>query len=432
MLQFLKKAYRLFPVRYKYQQECLGITFLYMSIGILWILFSDRIAFMISPSKAFFLMVNTYKGMFYVMITSILLYVLLGSLLKKAEQSELDNLYLSYNDILTGLYNRRYYEMEIKRLDTEKNLPISVIMADVNGLKIINDAFGRQLGDQFLQKAAEIIRTVCRANDVPARWSGDEFIILLPNTTHAEAEKLVDRIREIVSTESIDVINVSMSLGWYTKESMDVDFAEILKNAEDNMYRHKIIQNAGLRGNLINTIIKTLHEKNPREERHSERVGEVAQKIGEAIGLSDTEIRKLKLIGKLHDIGKIAIEESILNKGGRLSAKEQEEIQRHPDIGYRILSASSEMLDLANCVLCHHERWDGCGYPRGLSGEEIPLEARIIALADSYDAMSSERPYRKALDNEVILYEIRKNAGHQFDPDITRLFVEKVLMKPWN
>ncbi len=432
MLQFFKRAYRRIPARYKYQPECISITLIYLLIGIVWILFSDQFAYIISPSKTAFLMINTYKGMVFVLITSIILYLLLRSLLKKVELSEKDNLYLSYYDVLTGLHNRRYYEMEVKRLDAEKNLPISVIMADVNGLKMINDAFGHQLGDQLLQKAAGTIGSICRTGDVLARWGGDEFVILLPNTAYEEAQKLAGRIKEICCRESVDMFQVSISLGWDTKTSMDTDIAGTLKNAEDDMYKKKIIQNQGLRGNLIRTIIKTLYEKNPREEKHSERVGEVAQKIGAAIGFSETEIGRLKLIGHLHDIGKIAVEERILNKEGRLTAWEQEEIQRHPDAGYRILSATSEMLDLADCVLCHHERWDGKGYPRGLAGHEIPIEARIIALADSYDAMSSERPYRKALDEEVILFEIRKNAGYQFDPDIARMFVEKVLMKPWN
>jgi diguanylate cyclase (GGDEF)-like protein len=277
------------------------------------------------------------------------------------EQSEQENLYLSYYDVLTGLYNRRYYEMEIKRLDTEKNLPISVVMVDVNGLKMINDAFGHKLGDQILQKAAETIRGVCRTQDVLARWGGDEFVILLPNTTYEAAEKTVDRIKELCGGLSVDMVHISISLGWDTKVSADVALDETLKNAEDDMYRHKIIQNEGLRGNLINTIIKTLYEKNPREEQHSERVGEVAAKIAAAIGLSETEAGKMKLIGHLHDIGKIAIEDGILNKTGLLTEREQEEIRRHPDVGYRILSATSEMLDLADCVLAHHERWDGKG-----------------------------------------------------------------------
>ena len=429
MMQLLK---RILPIRYKYQWECISICLLYLVIGMLWILFSDRFAFSISPSKSVFLIVTTYKGMAYVIATSAILYLLLRGLMKKVELSEQENLYLNYYDVLTGLYNRRYYEMEIKRLDTEKNLPISVVMVDVNGLKMINDAFGHQLGDQILQKAAETIKGVCRTQDALARWGGDEFVILLPNTTYEEAEETVDRIKEICGELSVDMVHVSISLGWDTKVSSEVELDETLKNAEDDMYRHKIIQNEGMRGNLINTIIKTLYEKNPREEQHSERVGEVAAKIAAAIGLSETEAGKMKLIGHLHDIGKIAIEDGILNKTGLLTEREQEEIRRHPDVGYRILSATNEMLDLADCVLAHHERWDGKGYPRGICGETIPMEARIIALADSYDAMSSERPYRKALAEDVILYEIRRNAGYQFDPDIARVFVEKVLGKPWN
>ena len=432
MLQFLKKTANLIPYRYKYQQECIRISLLYLMIGFLWIIFSDRLAYAISPSKTALLMLNTYKGMIYVIVTSAILYLLLRSLLVKVARSEQENLYLSYYDVLTGLYNRRYYEMEVKRLDTEKNLPISVIMADLNGLKMINDAFGHQLGDQLLQKVAGSIKSVCRPQDVLARWGGDEFVVLLPNTTYEETEKIVEQIRELCCGESIDMVHVNLSLGCDTKAASDVEFSEILKNAEDDLYKNKIIQSQGLRGDLINTIIKTLYEKNPREEKHSERVGEVAQKIGAAIGFSETEIGKLKLIGHLHDIGKIAIEDGILNKAGKLSEREQEEVQRHPEIGYRILSATSEMQDMADCVLAHHERWDGKGYPRGIAGEDIPIEARIIALADSYDAMSSERPYRKALNEEVILYEIKRNAGHQFDPGIARVFVEKILGRTWN
>ncbi|MEL7654632.1 MAG: diguanylate cyclase [Bacillota bacterium] len=432
MLELLKDTVQLMlKKRYKYQYECMRITLVYLIIGILWVYFSDRIAYMIAPNEKIFLMINTYKGWIYVIVTAIVLYILISGLLKKVEQWEQENIYLSYFDVLTGLYNRRYYEMEVNRLDIENNLPISVIMADVNGLKMINDAFGHHLGDELLRKAADAIRSICRTNDVIARWGGDEFVILLPNTAYEEAEKVVGRIKDACCEESVNMVRVSMSLGWDTKTTMEMCIAEVLKNAEDEMYKFKIIQNEGLRGNIINTIVKTLYEKNPREEEHSERVGELAEKIGIAIGFSDIAVSKLKVIGHLHDIGKIAVEEGILNKSGRLTEQEQEEIKRHPDVGYRILSATSEMLELADCVLAHHERWDGKGYPRGLTGERIPLEARIIALADSYDAMSSERPYRKALDEEVILYEIKRNAGYQFDPELARAFVEKVMGKPW-
>ncbi|SPF56228.1 Sensory box protein (fragment) [Candidatus Desulfosporosinus infrequens] len=244
-------------------------------------------------------------------------------------------------------------------------------------------------------------------------------------------EEIVERIKDLYSKEDVNSIRVSISFGWDTKKSSDEDILSVIKSAEDLMYKYKIVKNEGNRGNTILTIINTLHEKNPREEQHSQRVSELCQNIGKALSFSEIKVSKLKVVGLLHDIGKIAIEEGILNKPGKLSEQEWNEIKRHPDIGYRILSSSSEMLELANCILAHHERWDGKGYPKGLKGEDIPKISRIIALADSYDAMTSERSYRKALSEEEALVEIRKNAGTQFDPEIARVFVEKVLVKRW-
>ncbi|MCB2292731.1 diguanylate cyclase [Clostridium algoriphilum] len=337
--------------------------------------------------------------------------------------------YLSYHDKLTGLYNRRFYEIELKRLDTERNLPISIIMGDVNSLKLVNDAFGHLKGDELLQKAAAAIQSACRNDDIVSRWGGDEFVILLPKTKTEEVIEIIDRIKVLYSKERISTLSFTISFGWDTKIKTDENILKVLKNAEDHMYKRKVIESDGMRDNIINTIANTLHEKNPREEQHSKRVSEICQEIGKAINFPEIEIRKLKAAGLLHDIGKIAIEEKILNKPGKLTVQERNEINRHPDIGYRILSSSNNMLELANYILAHHERWDGTGYPKGLKGEAIPLMARIIALADSYDAMTSVRLYRNALSEEEALIEILKNAGTQFDPELTKIFVEKVLNK---
>ncbi|HEY8908676.1 MAG TPA: HD domain-containing phosphohydrolase [Desulfosporosinus sp.] len=337
--------------------------------------------------------------------------------------------YLSYRDQLTGLYNRRFYEEELKRLNTVRNLPISIIVGDVNGLKLVNDAFGHEKGDEFLLKAASAIRNACRTEDIVARCGGDEFVILLPKTKSDEAEKIVKRIKEFYLNEHVNAVRVSIAFGWETKRQADEDILKVLKMAENYMYKHKIVENEGQRDKTITAIIDTLHKTYPREEKHARRVSEISQQIGQALGLSEIEVNQLKAVGQFHDIGKIAIPESILNKPGRLTEQERLEIERHPDIGFRILNPSHDLSPLAEYILAHHERWDGTGYPKGIKGEAIPRMARIITLADSYDAMTSDRPYRKALSEEQALIEIRKNSGTQFDPQITQIFIEKGLSK---
>jgi diguanylate cyclase (GGDEF) domain/uncharacterized domain HDIG len=337
--------------------------------------------------------------------------------------------YLSYHDVLTDLYNRRFCEEEMKRLNTERNLPMTIIVGDINGLKLVNDAFGHQQGDILLMKAASAIQGACREDDVVARWGGDEFIILLPKTQRDEAMEIVDRIKEAYSKEQVNGIRLSISFGWDTKQVMKEELSKVFKNAEDFMYKNKTLENESVRSKMINAILRTLHEKNPREEMHSKRVSEICQEIGRYMDFSETKLRKLKVAGLLHDIGKIAIEEGILNKLGKLTEQERDEIKRHPEIGYRILCSSHEMVELAENILAHHEKWDGTGYPKGLKGKAIPKIARIIAIADSYDAMINDRPYRKALSQRMTVQEIRQNAGTQFDPEVVSVFLEKVLGK---
>lgn len=336
-------------------------------------------------------------------------------------------IYLSYHDKLTGLYNRRFFEEEIKRLDNEKNLPISIIMGDVNSLKLVNDGFGHDKGDELLQKAARAIEKACGKGEIVARWGGDEFVVLLPHTKGEDTKNLVKRIRNLNSNENVHSLNVSVSFGWDTKRKPYQDILKVLKNAEDYMYKNKILENQGNRNNTIKTINQTLHEKNPREQEHSKRTREICRQIGMAMGLSESELRQLETVALLHDIGKIAIDERILNKPGELVDQEWNDIKRHPEVGYRILNTSIDFSELANCIAAHHERWDGTGYPKGLKGENIPLISRIIAIADSYDAMTSDRPYRKAMSQEEACREIGKNSGTQFDPLIAELFIGKVL-----
>jgi len=337
--------------------------------------------------------------------------------------------YLSYHDQLTGLYNRRFFESDIKLIDEDKNLPLTVIMADVNGLKLINDSFGHSFGDELIKKASEILKNGCREEDVIVRLGGDEFIIFMPKVDTYGAEKFIKSIKAASSSEKINSVSVSISFGYMTKKDKEENILEILKKAEDYMYKKKLLESPSMRGKSINTIITTLHEKNKREEAHSYRVSQLCESMGKAINLDDDEIKELKTVGLLHDIGKIAIEENILNKNGKLTDEEWEEIKRHPEIGYRILSTVNEMSEIAIYVLAHHERWDGKGYPKGLAGEDIPLKSRIITIADSYDAMVSERSYRGALPKEVAIEELKRGKDTQFDSKLVDIFIEEVLAK---
>ncbi|MDU5081335.1 HD domain-containing phosphohydrolase [uncultured Tissierella sp.] len=343
---------------------------------------------------------------------------------------------LSYKDQLTGLYNRRFFEEELRRLDVPRNLPITIVMADVNGLKLINDSFGHKAGDELLKDIANIMKKGCREDDIIARISGDEFVIILPQTNEREAEAIIGRLKalsadEKFSNDKLSNMELSVSFGLGTKCTVDTDMSEILKKAEDNMYTHKLFEGPSMRSKTIDTIMTALYEKNKREEEHSKRVAMISQQLGSILGMKEEKLKELENVGLLHDIGKIAINEAILDKPGYLSDEEWEDMKKHPEIGYRILSTVNEMSQIAEYTLAHHERYDGRGYPRGLKGEEIPLVSRIIAIADSYDAMASDRSYRKALSNEEIIKEFIRNAGTQFDPQLARIFVEQVLKSKW-
>lgn len=344
---------------------------------------------------------------------------------KKLAEEEI--LYISYHDQLTGAYNRRYFEEEMRRIDASRTMPVAMIMADVNGLKLTNDAFGHNVGDALLRRMAQILRHNCRDTDILARLGGDEFVILMPDTSARTAEAIIKRIESACEVERFNNINLSMSFGSDAKITADEPMSILFNRVENYMYRHKLVEGPSFRGKMFETIINTLHEKNKREERHSSRVSVYCEAIGNALRLTTREINELKTAGWLHDIGKIAVDEQILNKEGALTKEEWAEIKKHPETGYRILGSVNEMAELSNLVLSHHERFDGRGYPKGLRGYEIPRGARIIAVADAYDAMTTARTYRAVRTKQEAIDELLNSAGKQFDPEIVQVFVEKVL-----
>ena len=330
--------------------------------------------------------------------------------------------FLSYHDSLTGLYNRSYMERALSRLDTADNLPISVVMGDVNGLKLTNDVFGHKAGDALLWNVAKLLEESCKAGDIIARWGGDEFVIFMPRTDQNTAEEFIQNLKSAHIGINGSNLRLSLSLGCATKDSEDQSLPDGLREAEESMYHQKLLDGKSYRNAILNTLLATLYEKSNVTEEHSKRLERYCHSIGRQFRLSSKEMDELSLLALLHDIGKVGIDSNILKKTGALTSAEWDEIKRHPEIGYRIAQATPELAVVADLILSHHERWDGSGYPRGLKGAEIPLPCRILAVADAYDAMMSDREYRNAMSREDAVYELEKNAGMQFEPGIVKFF----------
>ena len=337
--------------------------------------------------------------------------------------------YLNFHDQLTGLYNRRFFEEELNRLDVERNLPLTIIMSDVNDLKIFNDAFGHKTGDALLKNIANNIKSASREDDIVSRIGGDEFVIILPGTDSTNAYQIIERINRNMKDMKVNDISTTISFGFATKNTKNENIMEIFNEAENNMYKNKLFERAERKGNIIDTIMSTFLLKNNREKEHSERVSNLCGKMGEALDFTKDKVNELKTIGLLHDIGKIALDESLLNKSGKLNQDEWKQMKTHPEIGYRILSSANDLTTIADYVLSHHERWDGKGYPNEMKEKEIPLISRIIALADSYDAMTCERTYKKVMTKEEAIEEILRNKGTQFDPGLVDIFINKVILE---
>ena len=344
----------------------------------------------------------------------------------ETRKMQLTNEYLSYHDQLTGVYNRRYFEEALIQFDSEEYLPIAIAMADVNGLKLTNDAFGHQTGDKLLRLVTDILNSNCPAHGFISRIGGDEFVIICPNTSQVEMSDMSMSIYRSISNEREIHPILSLSIGWEMKTTAEQTMTDIFNKAEEQMYRKKLTESQSSRNQTVQAIMKTLNEKNAREKIHSERVSAISRLIGEAMNLDYGTVKEIETAGLLHDIGKIAVDEDILNKDRLLTEEEFNKIKKHPESSYQILKSINAYAGLAEDVLSHHERWDGNGYPRRLKGEEISLIARIICVADAYEAMTADRAYRKAMAKEDALLELKKCVGTQFDEEIVRIFEEKV------
>ncbi len=332
--------------------------------------------------------------------------------------------YISFHDNLTGLYNRAYFEEELKRLDKERQLPLSIIIGDVNCLKLLNDAFGHRMGDSLLKKASGILKKACRKEDIVARWGGDEFAMLLPRTSARTADQVIMRIRDNASNCFLGHVPLSISLGRDTKNRVGENIQEVIGGAEDNMYRQKLLGKKAISTKVLQSLKKTLFEKSYYNHKHSSRVRKMAVLMGKALGFSLEDLDRLALIAVYHDIGKIAVSDHILNKEGPLSSQQFKQIKRHPEVGYNIAESIPQLSPIAEAILAHHERWDGKGYPQGLSQKEIPVLARMLSVVDAFDVMQNGCIYKCPMDRDKAIAELKRNSGSQFDPLMVETFLK--------
>lgn len=326
--------------------------------------------------------------------------------------------YLSYRDKLTGLYNRTYFDKISKEYNKNKEDIISIIMGDINGLKIVNDSLGHLEGDRFIVEIAKVIKKVVKDKGEVVRWGGDEIVIILKGIDKDNAVEISENISYECLLANYKPVPLSISLGVSSGKGKSID--ELIVEAEKEVYKNKLLNDATLRKATINSIRRNIYNTSETKKR-IKRMMKLANKIGEEMNLSKNEMDNLRRVVKLHDIGKVGIPYDILEKGNNLTKEEIELIKLHTEKGYRILQSDKDLSHIASAVLTHHERWDGKGYPLGLAGNNIPFCARVVYLLNAYDYMINGKG--KKLSEEEAIEAIKKEAGKKFDPSLVKVFL---------
>jgi len=354
---------------------------------------------------------------------------------------------LSTTDALTGLANHRLLlhslSREVER-GMESQRPVSVLMLDIDNFKLFNDTYGHALGDEALRLVAGVFRRMSGDSGIASRFGGDEFLVILPGADRAAASAFADRLSAAVGEIEFQVgdgnrvpIGLSLGVASFPEDSESKDRLLVLADAA--MYEAKRLGGTGQQASRVvavgsapfdgafgalDSLVQAVQYRDQYTKTHSDLVAEYAAKVALRAGLSEEAVRAVRIAGVLHDVGKLIIPDDILKKPGPLTAEEYEVIKRHPVVDEMLIREAPFLEDVIQAVGCHHENYDGSGYPRGLRGDEIPLLGRVMAIADAYSAMSLDRPYRKALSVDEIIAELEAGVGTKFDPRLVEVFVE--------
>ncbi|MBP1888746.1 diguanylate cyclase (GGDEF)-like protein/PAS domain S-box-containing protein [Clostridium moniliforme] len=332
--------------------------------------------------------------------------------------------HLSYIDKLTGLYNRAFFDKKVNELKKEGCNCLSLIMGDLNGLKIINDSLGHFEGDRFLVGISNIVKEVIKEKGFAIRWGGDEIIILLPNVDKKDSIKMTNLIYRKCREANYKPVPLSISLGVATTCKSNKTIDDLILIAEKKLYKRKLLSNSKIREAILSSIKKNLDDKEVGTKNHNKRIIKLAKKLGEKLNLSQKQMEDLILVIMFHDVGKIGIPDKLLSKQEHLTKEEIELINEHTEKGYRIALSDPTISHIANSILSHHERWDGKGYPLGIKKENIPLEARIVYLLDSYDYMYNNEDNSKIRSKKECIEELKRQSGKKFDPFLTKELIK--------
>jgi diguanylate cyclase (GGDEF)-like protein len=327
-------------------------------------------------------------------------------------------------DAVTGLYNKQSYLTQVPQWSDSRYWPVALGVCNVNGLRSINDNCGSAYGDLVMKQLADCVRQYMNEDMFAAKVDNGDILLIMEGKSHEDAADVMENIKTDMEHFFEEEQEVHIEYGIAVKEREDVTMERVLSDARTSMQNKKMLRDNSASSSLVDSLKQTLSESDYETEEHVERTREMAARLGKAMNLSDSDIGKLELLAVLHDIGKVAIPHHVLVKKGKLNDEEFKIMQQHTVKGYRIAKSSPELGDIAECILSHHEKWDGTGYPNRLKGEEIPLLARIISAVDSHDVMVHNRPYHQAMPEEDAIKELRRCAGTQFDPYIVEVFTK--------
>ncbi|WP_409345374.1 HD domain-containing phosphohydrolase [Paenibacillus sp. MBLB4367] len=335
--------------------------------------------------------------------------------------------YLSFRDALTALYNRSFIEPVLQVPPAPELFPVSLLVIDLNGLKLANDVFGHREGDRLLIRGAELLRTMFGEDVTLARWGGDEFVAILPHTDKEACEAAVALLKAGCEQSAIDPVKVSMAIGAATLTNADQSLSAAFIDAEKQMYKNKLLESKKVRAEMMQSVTTALIARGVERNGHQQRLSDQALPFAQQIGLlpNSHEMNLLQSLIRMHDVGYLALPHDILLKSGSLSEEEWELVKSHSEIGYRMASSIGEWA-LAEAILGMHEHWDGGGYPYGISQEQIPFISRLLAIVEAFDVMTHEQVYKQEVSSEEALHEIETQAGRQFDPLLAAAWVDFV------